>query len=225
MSIQAAIESYLKVLEPYGAQLVAVTKTYPPAVLQEAYEYGLRIFGENKVQEMTEKQPVLPADIHWHQIGHLQTNKVKYIAPFVSMIESVDSLKVLQEIDKQAKKNERVISCLVQLELGREETKFGMTATEILDLLESDAFRQMQHVRIEGLMGIATYTSDMQQLRLEFRQLRQVFDSLKQQYFAHQPAFRHRSMGITSDYRIALEEGSTMVRIGSGIFGARSYQQ
>ena len=203
------------------AALVAVTKTKPVALLQEAYDAGCRRFGENRVQEMAEKQPQLPADVCWHQIGHLQTNKVKYIAPFVSLIESVDSLKLLEEIDRQGRKNDRVIDCLLQVYIADEETKFGLLPAEVTDLLQSSALNDLLHIRITGLMGIATNTSDEVQIRGEFRNLKQLFEDLKA---IERPnvALRELSMGMSSDYLIAIEEGSTMVRVGSAIFGSRN---
>ncbi|MBO0929925.1 YggS family pyridoxal phosphate-dependent enzyme [Fibrella aquatilis] len=205
----------------HRATLTAVTKTKPVALLQEAYDAGCRHFGENRVQEMAEKQPQLPADVQWHQIGHLQTNKVKYIAPFVALIESVDSLKLLEEIDKQARKNDRVIECLLQIFIAQEDTKFGFSPEEAIDLLQSPALDALQHICIVGLMGIATNTNDQAQIRYEFSGLKQLFDALKP---IHRPnvAFRELSMGMSSDYLIAVEEGSTMVRVGSAIFGSRN---
>lgn len=203
------------------AMLVAVTKTKPVPLLQEAYDAGCRHFGENRVQEMVDKQPQLPPDVQWHQIGHLQTNKVKYIAPFVALIESVDSLKLLEEIDKQARKNNRVIECLLQIFIAQEETKFGFSSEEAIDLLQSPALDALQNIRIVGLMGIATNTDYDVQVRAEFRSLKQLYDSLKP---IQRPnvAFRELSMGMSSDYLMAVEEGSTMVRVGSAIFGSRN---
>ncbi|PRY33954.1 hypothetical protein CLV58_119104 [Spirosoma oryzae] len=202
------------------ARLIAVTKTKPVAMLQEAYEAGARLFGENKVQEMAEKQPQLPGDIDWHLIGHLQSNKVKYIAPFVSLIHSIDSLKLLQEVNKQALKNGRVIDCLLQIHVADEETKFGMLAEEAEALLRSETLNDLQNVRIVGLMGLATNTDDEEQIRREFRGLKQLFDKLATIQTA-QVQFSELSMGMSGDYEIAVEEGSTLVRVGSAIFGAR----
>lgn len=203
------------------AQLIAVTKTKPVAMLQEAYDAGCRQFGENKVQEMAEKQPQLPADVKWHLIGHLQTNKVKYIAPFVSLIHSVDSLKLAQEINKQAAKNNRVIDCLLQIYIADEETKFGLSAEEAEDLLHTPDLATLANIRIVGLMGLATNTDNEAQIRQEFRGLKQLYDKLAT---IDQPnvAFHELSMGMSGDYLIAVEEGSTLVRVGSAIFGARS---
>ncbi len=202
------------------ARLVAVTKTKPVPSLWEAYNAGCRLFGENKVQEMTDKQPQLPADVEWQLIGHLQTNKVKYIAPFVSLIHSVDSLKLLVEIDKQAAKHNRVIDCLLQIYIANEETKFGLSAAEAEALLQAPEIDALAHVRIVGLMGLATNTDDQNQIRREFRGLKNLYDRLAS--LAHPRAeFRELSMGMSGDYQIAVEEGSTLVRVGSAIFGAR----
>lgn len=203
------------------AALIAVTKTKPIPLLQEAYDAGCRHFGENRVQEMVEKQPQLPADVQWHQIGHLQTNKVKYIAPFVALIESVDSLKLLEAIDKEARKHDRVIECLLQIFIAQEETKFGFSPEEAIDLLQSPALDALPNIRIVGLMGIATNTDDRAQIRAEFAGLKQLYDALKP---IQRPtvAFRELSMGMSSDYLMAVEEGSTMVRVGSAIFGSRN---
>jgi hypothetical protein len=202
------------------AKLIAVTKTKPVALLEEAYAAGCRRFGENKVQEMVEKQPQLPADIEWHLIGHLQTNKVKYMAPFVALIHSVDSLKLLQEINKQAAKHNRVIDCLLQIYIADEETKFGLSAAEAESLLTAPELDKLANVRIIGLMGLATNTDNETQIRREFRGLKELFDKLAQ---LRHPVidFRELSMGMSGDYRIAVEEGSTMVRVGSAIFGGR----
>ncbi|PJJ61131.1 YggS family pyridoxal phosphate-dependent enzyme [Hymenobacter chitinivorans] len=205
------------------ARLVAVTKTHPVERLQEAYDAGARLFGENKVQEMVAKQPELPQDIEWHLIGHLQTNKVKYVAPFVHTIQSIDSLKLLQEIEKQAAKHGRVIQGLLQFHIAEEETKFGLSLAEAEEILQSAAYQAMRHVQIAGVMGVATNTTDEAQLRREFRELRGYFEQLQTRYFAQQPAFREISMGMSSDFRLALEEGSTLIRVGSAIFGARNY--
>jgi len=202
------------------AQLIAVTKTKPVEMLREAYEAGCRMFGENKVQEMVEKQPQLPDDVEWHLIGHLQTNKVKYIAPFVKLIHSVDSLKLLQEINKQAAKNHRIIDCLLQIYIADEETKFGLSADEAEALLNNPALESLSNVRIIGLMGLATNTDDDTQIRQEFRGLKQLYDKLAT---INQPnvQFSELSMGMSGDYPIAVEEGSTLVRVGSAIFGSR----
>jgi pyridoxal phosphate enzyme (YggS family) len=187
----------------------------------EAYTAGQRAFGENKVQEMVDKYEQLPKDIQWHLIGHLQTNKVKYIAPFVHMIHAVDSLKLLQEIDKQAQKNNRIIPCLLQFHIAQEETKFGLDFTEAEALLQSREFIEMQNVQIAGLMGMASFTEDEEQVRDEFRNLNNYFQIIKSHYFKFNTEFKCLSMGMSGDYRIAIEEGSTMVRIGSTLFGSR----
>jgi PLP dependent protein len=205
---------------PPTVTLVAVTKTKPIALLQETYDAGSRNFGENRVQEMAEKQPQLPADLRWHQIGHLQTNKVKYIAPFVALIHAVDSLKLLDEINKQAAKNTRVINCLLQIYIADEETKFGLLPDEARALLNNPAFATMTNVCIMGLMGLATNTDNTAQVRQEFRGLKALYDELA---IIERPNIRFDtlSMGMSGDYQIAVEEGSTMVRVGSAIFGAR----
>ncbi|MBG8551991.1 YggS family pyridoxal phosphate-dependent enzyme [Hymenobacter guriensis] len=221
MSIAENIRFFEEQLAGTGARLVVVTKTHPVERLREAYEAGARIFGENRVQEMTAKQPELPNDVEWHLIGHLQTNKVKYIAPFVHTVQSLDSLKLLEELEKQAAKHNRVIDALLQFHIGEEATKTGLTLPEAENLLTSDTFRQLRHVRIVGVMGVATFTDDEAQLRREFQTLRGYFEQLQVRYFMDQPAFRELSMGMSSDYSLALQEGSTLIRVGSAIFGAR----
>jgi pyridoxal phosphate enzyme (YggS family) len=206
---------------PPNVTLVAVTKTRPVELLEEAYSLGLRNFGENRVQEMVYKQPLLPADIKWHQIGHLQTNKVKYIAPFVDLIHSIDSLKLLMEVDRQALKNVRIIDCLLQIYIAKEESKFGLDEEEAILMLLSDELREMKNIRICGLMGMATYTDDDETVRREFASLKSFFDRLKSDYFTEKDYFTHLSMGMSGDYHIAIEEGSTMVRIGTALFGER----
>ena len=208
-------------LAPYQAQLVAVSKTKPVEQIQALYDLGQRDFGENRVQELVEKAAVLPPDIRWHLIGHLQTNKVKYIAPFVHLIHSVDSPRLLQEIEKQARQEERQIGCLLQFKIAEEETKYGLELENAVELLESDAFAEYTGVRIEGVMGMATFTEEEEQVRREFKNLSTIFQQLKNRFFADDPAFRTISMGMSGDYPIALEEGSTMVRIGSLLFGVR----
>ena len=213
--------AHIKSTLPNDVTLVAVSKTKPVKDLQEAYDAGQRVFGENKVQELVDKAEVLPKDIEWHMIGHLQTNKVKYIAPFVSLIHSVDSLKLLKEINKQGKNNDRVINCLLQFHIANEETKFGLDFEEAQELLSSDEFIHMDHVSIVGVMGMATFTKNEEQLRDEFRSLENYFHVLKSHYFKFNDAFKHISMGMSGDYQIAIEEGSNMVRVGSSIFGGR----
>lgn len=231
MSIKDNITEIESQLNP-NVTLVAVTKTKPVAMLQEAYDAGCKIFGENKVQEMVEKYETLPKDIEWHMIGHLQTNKVKYLAPFVSLIHSVDSLKVLKEINKQAKKNDRTIDCLLQIHIAEEETKFGLSEEEAADLLDSKEFAAMDNVSILGLMGMATYDAPEARLRKEFGGLRQFFESLRGKVAKEQRGkvpgtepdkvtMQVLSMGMSGDFPLAIEEGSTMVRVGSAIFGAR----
>ncbi len=204
-----------------GTQLVAVSKTKPNEQIMELYEQGHCDFGENRVQELTDKYEALPKDIRWHFIGHLQTNKVKYIAPFVHLIHSVDRLKVLKEINKRARQNERVVNCLLQFHIAEEESKFGFDLEEARNMLESEAYRNMEHVRLLGVMGMATFTDDQEKVRREFQALARIFKALKSGYFADQSHFREISMGMSGDYPIAQEEGSTMVRIGSLIFGPR----
>lgn len=220
MNIAENLRQVRESIPPY-VRLVAVSKTHPPEAVKEAYDAGHRHFGENKAQEMIVKQPELPSDILWHFIGHLQTNKVKYLAPFVSMIESVDSLKLLKEIDKQALKAGRKIDCLLQFHIASEETKFGLDMEEARSLLGSEAYHSMKNIRICGVMGMATFTDDEPTLRWEFGQLRAYFGMLKEEFFSKDSAFREISMGMSGDYRIAIEEGSTIVRIGTAIFGGR----
>jgi pyridoxal phosphate enzyme (YggS family) len=211
----------LKQTLPASVQLIAVSKTKPNEDLIQAYQAGQRVFGENKVQEMVDKHESLPKDIQWHLIGHLQTNKVKYIAPFISLIHAVDSLKLLKEIDKEAKKNNRVIDCLLQFFIASEETKFGLSFEEATEILESKEFIEMENVRIVGLMGMASFVKDEEQIRDEFRTLYNYFQVIKSHHFKFNPDFKELSMGMSGDYAIAVEEGSTMVRIGSSIFGGR----
>ena len=211
----------LQELEPYSATLVAVSKTKPVEMIQAFYDAGQRIFGENRALELRDKAAILPKDIEWHAIGHLQTNKVKYIAPFVSLIHAVDSLRLLEEIDKQAARHERRIDCLLQFKIAAEESKYGLDGAMAAELLQSTAFQALEHVRIVGVMGMATFTDDLEQVRTEFKQLKQYFDQTKAQYFAESDSFQEISMGMSGDYPVALEEGSTMVRIGSMLFGAR----
>ena len=208
---------------PEGVRLVAISKYHPNEYIEEAYAEGQRIFGESHEQELRQKVETLPHDILWHFIGHLQTNKVKYIAPYITMIESADSLKLLREIDKQAAKNERVIDVLLEIHVAAEETKYGLTPDACRALLADSEWRQLEHVRICGLMMMASNVDDEEQIRSEFRIARQLFDELKAQYFADAPWFCERSWGMSHDYPIAVEEGSTMVRIGTTIFGPRVY--
>lgn len=209
---------------PRGVQLVAVSKTKPNAAILEAYEAGQRIFGENKVQELAQKYEELPKDIEWHFIGHLQTNKVKYMAPFVSLIHGVDSLKLLKTINKEALKNNRIIRCLLQFHIAEETTKFGLSEAEGLEMLEAGEVQKLQNVELAGVMGMATYTDNENQIRKEFRVLHHIFSVLKNTYFAETGSFREISMGMSDDFPIAIDEGSTMIRVGSKIFGERNYQ-
>lgn len=221
MSIADNLLKYKNEIESQGVKLVAVSKNHPAEAVMEAYEAGQRVFGENLVQEMVDKQAQLPADIEWHLIGHLQTNKVKYIAPFVKLIESVDSLKLLKEIDKQAAKHQRVIDCLLQIYIADEESKFGLGFDEAIELLRSEEFDAMKNVRIIGLMGISTNTAQEKQTIAEFNELKVLFDGVKVSFFRKADFFKEISMGMSADYKLAIAEGSTMVRIGSNIFGKR----
>lgn len=204
--------------------LVAVSKTHPAGAILEAYELGIRDFGENKVQELEEKQAELPNDIRWHFIGHLQTNKVKYIAPFIYLIHGVDSLKLLTEINRQAEKANRIIQCLLQVYIAKEESKFGLNETELEELVQSEAIKSLSHVKIVGLMGMATFTDKEDVLRQEFRNLKSIFNKLITKKLPSNFDLREISMGMSGDYIIAQEEGSTMVRIGTAIFGEREYK-
>ena len=215
--IKENLEQIIKTL-PEEVVLVAVSKTKPIADLQEAYEAGQRVFGENKIQEMTQKWETMAKDIQWHMIGHVQRNKVKYMAEFVSLIHGVDTFKLLKEIDKQAKKHDRVIDCLLQMHIAEEDTKFGLNENELNEIVASEAFEQLENIKVVGLMGMATFTSDTQQIRREFNQLRSIYNSLEKKI----ESLNTLSMGMSGDYQIAIEEGSTMVRIGSSIFGARN---
>ena len=221
MSIRANIKEIQNGI-PGHVRLVAVSKTKPPSDIMEAYSTGQRDFGENKVQELTVKYPVLPADIQWHFIGHLQTNKVKHIAHFVSIIESVDSFKLLKEINKQANRNGRNIDCLLQFHIAQEYAKFGLNMEEAISLLESNDYSDMENIRITGVMGMATFTDDMDVVRQEFKTLKGYFTQIKSKYFLDREYFRELSMGMSGDYETAIEEGSTIVRIGSLIFGERN---
>lgn len=224
MSIRNNIEIFREELTRRSCALIAVSKTQPIEKIQEAYEAGQRIFGENKVQEMTAKyESSLPKDIQWHMIGHMQRNKVKFIAPFVNLIHSVDSLRLLEEINKQGEKFGRVIPCLAQIYIAHEETKFGFDETEFLHCLRSEEFLKMKFVRIDGLMGMATFTDNQQQVRSEFKRLKVFFDTLKTMELPTHASMKELSMGMSGDYKIAMEEGSTMVRIGTAIFGGRNY--
>ncbi|WP_071145208.1 YggS family pyridoxal phosphate-dependent enzyme [Bacteroides ihuae] len=222
MNIRENIEQVLSDL-PQGVRLVAVSKFHPVEALKEAYDAGQRIFGENKVQEMGAKQEVLPKDIEWHFIGHLQTNKIKYIVPYVSLIHGIDSYKLLNEVNKAAEQNGRVIDCLLQLHIAQEETKFGFSFEECKQMLTDGKWKKLAHIRICGLMGMASNTENEEQIRREFRSLKSFFDEMVHTHFADKSAFCELSMGMSHDYRMAVTEGSTLVRVGSKIFGERTY--
>jgi pyridoxal phosphate enzyme (YggS family) len=220
MSVQNNLTEFLKAI-PNKIKLVAVSKTKPVEVILEAYRAGQTIFGENKVQELVAKQEQLPNDIEWHFIGHLQRNKVKQIAPFISLIHAVDSLKLLTEVNKQGMKNKRVIKCLLQFHIASESTKFGLSFNEAVELLESEQYKSFNNVEIVGVMGMATYTEDTDLIRNEFKVLKGYFEKLKAGHFTNSTSFKEISMGMSDDYPIAIEEGSTMIRVGTKIFGER----
>ena len=222
MSIHTNLKEILATLPPH-VQLVAVSKFHPNEALLEAYNAGQRIFGESKVQEMTQKHDSLPKDIEWHFIGHLQTNKIKYMAPYVSMIHGVDSFKLLVEINKQAAKNKRKIPCLLQIHIAHEDSKFGFSFEECRRMLASGEWKNLKNISLCGVMGMATYTEDEEEIQKEFQSLSLFFQEIKQAYFNEDPAFKEISMGMSDDYPIAIEHGSTLVRIGSRIFGNRYY--
>ena len=224
MNISQNIDQVLKSI-PENVKLIAVSKTKPNEAIIEAYEGGYKIFGENKPQELKGKFETLAKDIEWHFIGHLQTNKVKYIAEFVHLIHAVDSIKLLKEINKQALKHNRVINCLLQFHIAEEESKFGYNLSEAKVMLESEEFKNLGNINIVGVMGMATFTEDKNQVRSEFKQLKANFEILKGEYFIDKTSFKEVSMGMSGDYQLAIEEGSTMVRVGSSIFGARQYAQ
>lgn len=223
MAIQENLFKIKKEL-PKNVKLVAVSKTKPDADILEAYNAGYKIFGENKVQELVDKYDRLPKDIEWHFIGHLQSNKVKYLAPFVHLIHGVDSLKLLKEINKQATKNDRVIDCLLQFHIANEKAKFGFYKEEVFELLQSPEFQNLKNIRIVGLMGMATYTDDENLIREEFANLKRYFEEIKDKYLSDN-SFSELSIGMSADYKIAIEEGSTMIRLGSSIFGIRFYSK
>lgn len=220
MGIKENIEQIVAGL-PEGVKLIAVSKTKPVEDIQEAYDWGQRAFGENRPQEMALKYQALPKDIEWHMIGQLQEKNVKYIAPFVRLVHSVDSLKLLLKLDKEAVKYDRTIGCLLEFHIAEEHTKSGLVYEQAVEILESEQYKALEHVRIVGVMGIATYTENTQLVRQEFRQLKQIFEQLKERFFTGKPEFKEISMGMSGDYHIAVEEGCTMVRIGSSIFGRR----
>ena len=220
MSVRANIDELRKTV-PEQVKIVAVSKFHPSQMIREAYDDGQRIFGESRVQELQEKHPALPADIEWHFIGGLQRNKVKFIAPFVSLIHSLDSERLMLEIEKQGAANNRKIACLLQIHIAEEDTKSGFSIDECRDFLAEGKWRTCTHVQLAGVMGMATYTDDAEQVRREFRQLKGFFDEMKSQYFSDDENFKEISMGMSGDYPIAIEEGSTMIRVGTLIFGER----
>ena len=220
MNIKNNITKLLQNL-PEGCKLIAVSKTHPSTLIQEAYDAGQRHFGENRVQELESKHRELPKDIAWHMIGHLQSNKVKYIAPFVSLIHSVDSVKLLDEINKQGARIQRIIPCLLQIHIAEEETKFGFSEAEVLELLGGEHLTTLHHINIVGLMGMATFTDHTEQIRKEFKHLKALFERIRSMSIQGPVHMQELSMGMSSDYAIAIEEGSTMIRIGSAIFGTR----
>lgn len=207
---------------PQTITLVAVSKTKPISDLQKAYDSGQRVFGENKIQELREKEPALPKDIEWHMIGHMQSNKVKYIAPYISLIHGVESFKLIEEINKQALKNERIIKVLLQFHIAKESTKFGLQLKEAKEILNSNAFKQLKNIEVSGVMGMASFVDNELQIREEFTMLKSIFEELKSDYFSATNSFNIISMGMSGDYSIAIEEGSTMIRVGSSIFGTRN---
>lgn len=222
MSVAQNIKHFIENEIPSNVKLIAVSKTKPVETILEAYQSGHKIFGENKVQELVDKYEKLPKDIEWHMIGHMQSNKVKYIAPFVKLIHGVDSFKLLKIINKEAEKNNRVIDCLLQFHIAKEETKFGLDLVEVQGFMESDKFKDLKNINLVGVMGMATFTENEEQIRSEFKELVYIFNQLKSNYFSEE-SFKEISMGMSGDYKIAIEEGATMVRIGSLLFGARNY--
>ena len=222
MNIQTNLKEVLSNL-PQHTRLVAVSKFHPCEAIESAYAIGQRIFGESKVQELQEKQEVLPKDIEWHFIGHLQTNKVKYIAPYIALIHAVDSYKLLAEINKQAAKFNRIIPCLLEIHIAQEDSKYGFTMDACREMLEQGNWKDLEHVAIAGVMGMATKTDNTDEIRHEFETLQQFFTELKTKYFANKDCFKEISMGMSNDYQIASETGSTLVRVGSHIFGERNY--
>lgn len=222
MSIADNLKQVLAEL-PQGVRLVAVSKFHPNEAIEEAYEAGQRIFGESKVQEMTAKYESLPKDIEWHFIGHLQTNKIKYIAPYVALIHGVDTYKLLAEINKQAAKAERIVNCLLQIHVAQEETKFGFFPEECKEMLSAGEWKQLTHIRICGIMGMASNTDNAEQISREFRLLSRLFNEIKDEWFAGSDAFCELSMGMSHDYHEAIAAGSTLIRVGSKIFGERIY--
>lgn len=222
MSVAQNIKYFIENEIPSNVKLIAVSKTKPVETILEAYQSGHKIFGENKVQELVDKYEKLPKDIEWHMIGHMQSNKVKYIAPFVKLIHGVDSFKLLKIINKEGEKNNRVIDCLLQFHIAKEETKFGLDLVEVQDFMESEKLKGFKNINVVGVMGMATFTENEDQIRSEFKELVYIFNQLKSNYFSEE-SFKEISMGMSGDYKIAIEEGATMVRIGSLLFGARNY--
>lgn len=222
MGIKSNLLNVLSEL-PKQTHLVAVSKFHPNEAIMEAYEAGQRIFGESKVQEMTQKYESLPKDIEWHFIGHLQTNKIKYMVPYVTLIHGIDSYKLLAEVNKQAAKVNRIIPCLLQMHIAQEETKFGFSFEECKEMLAAGEWKELRNIRISGLMGMATNTDSTEQIDKEFRSLNTFFKEIKQIYFSEEPTFKELSMGMSHDYHRAIDEGSTLVRVGSKIFGERNY--
>ena len=218
--IEQQIKQIIREIPPQ-VQLIAVSKTKPNSALLSAYSVGQRHFGENKVQELCEKWDSLPKDIHWHIIGHLQTNKVKFIAPFIHLIHAVDSLKLLIEIDKQAKKHDRIISCLLQFHIAKEDTKFGLSYSESEEILTSTAYSSLENITIVGVMGMASFVEEEEQISTEFKELAAIFNKLKETFFKTKESFKEISMGMSGDYILAIQAGSTMIRVGSTIFGSR----
>ena len=220
MSISNNLKNILSTL-PRTVKLVVVSKTHPAETIKEAYNAGYKIFGENKAQELISKQPLLPQDIEWHFIGHLQTNKVKYIVPFIHLIHSVESLKILSEINKEGLKNNKIVNCLFQFYIASENTKFGLSYEEAEEILNADEYKTFKNMRICGVMGMATFTEDMAQVSKEFGNLKKIFENLKTNYFSNDNTFKEISMGMSDDYKVAIEQGSTIVRVGTAIFGNR----
>ena len=223
MGVFENIKQFLASEIPANVKLIAVSKTKPVETILEAYKSGHKIYGENKVQDLVDKYNELPKDIEWHMIGHMQSNKVKYIAPFVSLIHGVDSFKLLKVVNKEGEKNNRKIDCLLQFHIAKEETKFGLDLNETIEFLKSEEFKNMNYVNIYGVMGMATFTENEDTIRSEFKELVHIFNQLKNTYFLRNDNFKEISMGMSADYKIAIEEGATMVRIGSLLFGARNY--
>ncbi len=223
MGVSENIKQFLANEIPAKVKLIAVSKTKPVETILEAYKSGHKIYGENKVQDLVDKYNELPKDIEWHMIGHMQSNKVKYIAPFVSLIHGIDSFKLLKVANKEGEKNNRKIDCLLQFHIAKEETKFGLDLNEAIEFLKSEEFKNLNHINICGVMGMATFTENEDTIRSEFNELVHIFNQLKNTYFSKNDDFKEISMGMSADYKIAIEEGATMVRIGSLLFGARNY--